>query len=62
LPTFLAHVALRFEAESLSACGARLNALTELLRSEGVDLDGARVEPAPPQGPSETDGWARYTP
>lgn len=61
LPAFVAHVELRFEAESLQACAGRLNALTGLLRAEGVELRQARAEPAPPE-PSEADGWVRYTP
>jgi len=58
---FLAQVELRFEAESLEACGRRLNALTQILRTEGVELKGGRVEPAP-LTPSETNGWVRYGP
>jgi hypothetical protein len=38
MPSFVAQVELRFEAESLDACGRRLHALTQVLRGEGVEL------------------------
>ena len=61
MQAFVAHVELRFEAESLEACGGRLNALAQVLRAEGVELAGGRVEPAQPE-PSKSEGWLRYTP
>ena len=61
MPVFAAHVELRFDAESLQACGSRLNELTTLLRTHGVELRSGRIEPAPPEPSGET-GWVRYTP
>jgi hypothetical protein len=61
VPVFLAQVELRFDAEDLEACGRRLNALAQMLRTEGVEVKGGRVEPAL-STPSEDDGWIRYGP
>ncbi len=59
MASFVAHVELEFEADSLKAGGQRLHELTQVARSAGFDLKRGRVEPAPAQKPSA--GWSRYT-
>lgn len=46
MPAFVAQIELKFEADSLEACGRRLRELTTLVAPAGFVLRAGRVEPA----------------
>jgi hypothetical protein len=58
---YVAQVEVRFEAESIAACGGRLKELADKAREAGFRLSQGCVEPAPPES-SQSDGWVRYAP
>lgn len=61
MPEYVAHVEVRFEAESIGACGRRLKELADTARAAGFLVSQGRVEAASSE-PSESDGWTRYMP
>jgi hypothetical protein len=63
MPTFVAHIEVEFDADSVGAGGKRLHELTEIVRSAGFTVKRARVEPLQASGPpSDSGGWTQYTP
>jgi hypothetical protein len=60
VPEYVAHVEVRFEAESIGACGRRLKELADTARAAGFFVSQGRVEAS--SEPSGSDGWTRYMP
>jgi hypothetical protein len=60
--TFIAHVEVRFDADTVKAGGGRLNELTNVARSAGFYVTSARIEPAPPDDGHHGSGWVQYAP
>jgi hypothetical protein len=61
VPEYVAQVEVRFEAESIGACGRRLKELSDAARAAGFHISGGRVEPRSVE-PSDSDTWTRYGP
>jgi hypothetical protein len=61
VPGYVAQVEVRFEAESIAACGRRLKELSDVARPAGFHINGGRVEPCSLE-PSNSDSWTRYGP
>lgn len=61
MPEYVAQVEVRFEAESVAACGRRLKELSDAARAAGFHISAGRVEPRSPQ-PSDLDNWTGYGP
>ena len=61
MPEYVAQVEVRFEAESIAACGSRLRELSDAARAAGFQISGGRVEPSLVE-PSASDEWTRYGP
>jgi hypothetical protein len=61
LPTFVAHVEFRFDAEDLRDGGRRLRELAKTAEAVGFTMKSGRVEDAPAED-GDADGWASYGP
>jgi hypothetical protein len=61
LPTFVAHVELRFDAEDLRDGGRRLRELAKAAEAVGFTMKRGRVADAPADD-GDADGWTNYGP
>ena len=61
MPTFIAHVEFRMDAERLEDGGKRLRELAHAASAVGFELKRGRIEPAPADE-DDREGWTSYGP
>ena len=62
LPTFIARVEFRMEADRLEDGGRRLRELAEAASAVGFELRRGQVEPASGDEADDAGGWTGYGP
>jgi hypothetical protein len=62
LPTFIARVEFRMEAERLEDGGRRLRELAKAASGVGFELERGRIKPAPVAEDADRGGWNGYAP
>lgn len=62
VPTFIAHVEFRMEAENVEDGGRRLRELARAASAVGFELKRGQVEPAPADEANDAGGWTGYGP
>lgn len=62
VPTFIAHVEFRMEADSFEDGGRRLRELATAASAVGFELKRGQVEPAPADEADDAAGWTGYGP
>jgi hypothetical protein len=62
LPTFIAHVEFRCQAESLKDGGKQLVKLTKAAGGVGFEMIRGRIEPMPPGMDTDEGSWTGYGP
>lgn len=62
MKSFIAHVEIRFDSDTVKCAGERLDKLTKIARTERFYVTSARIEPAPPADDPQGRGWVQYAP
>ena len=62
MPTFIAHVEFRMDAERLEDGGKRLRELAMAASAVGFELKRGQIDPGPADEDKDSGGWTSYGP